>query len=255
MDIPELTVRAGEVLSLIGPNGAGKTTLLQSLCYLHKYFEGEVLFRDRVIGKDYDIFDYRRRIAMVFQEPLLFDTTVFKNVASGLKFRGVDRKDIERRVAENLEQFGISHLADRSARTISGGEAQRTSLARAFATRPEILFLDEPFASLDPPTRESLTHDLEKILGNQKHTSISATHDRNEALRSSDRIAFMSDGRIKQLGTPTELVNNPIDEFVASFVGVETVLTGKVVGRGVGGTWVVSVSGKDIEVTKPLDRG
>jgi tungstate transport system ATP-binding protein len=160
LDIPELTVRAGEVLSLIGPNGAGKTTLLQSLCYLHKYFEGEVWFRDKVIGKDYDIFDYRRRIAMVFQEPLLFDTTVFKNVASGLKFRGVDRKDIERRVAENLERFGISHLADRSSRTLSGGEAQRTSLARAFATRPEILFLDEPFASLDPPTRESLTHDL-----------------------------------------------------------------------------------------------
>ena len=123
LDIPELTVRAGEVLSLIGPNGAGKTTLLQSLCYLHKYFEGEVLFRDRVIGKDYEIFDYRRRIAMVFQEPLLFDTTVFKNVASGLKFRGVDRKDIERRVAENLEQFGISHLADRSARTTLGGRS------------------------------------------------------------------------------------------------------------------------------------
>ena len=99
LDISELTVRAGEVLSLIGPNGAGKTTLLQSLGFLHKYFEGEVLFRDRVIGKDYEIFDYRRRIAMVFQEPLLFDTTVFKNVASGLKFRGVNKKDIERRVA------------------------------------------------------------------------------------------------------------------------------------------------------------
>ena len=179
LDIPELTVRAGEMLSLIGPNGAGKTTLLQSLCYLHKYFEGEVLFRDRVVGKDYDIFDYRRRIAMVFQEPLLFDTTVFKNVASGLNFRGVDRKDIERRVAENLERFGISNLTDRSARTLSGGEAQRTSLARAFATRPEILFLDEPFASLDPPTREALTHDLEKILSESKTTTISAIYTDN----------------------------------------------------------------------------
>ncbi len=255
LDISELTVRAGEVLSLIGPNGAGKTTLLQSLGFLHKHFEGEVLFRDRVIGKDYEIFDYRRRIAMVFQEPLLFDTTVFKNVASGLKFRGVNKKDIERRVGENLERFGISHLRDRSARTLSGGEAQRTSLARAFATRPEILFLDEPFASLDPPTRESLTHDLERILRESKTTTISATHDRNEALRLSDRIAFMSDGVIRQLGTPTELVNNPIDEFVASFVGIETVLTGNVVGRGEGGTWVVSVSGKSIEVTKPLNEG
>jgi tungstate transport system ATP-binding protein len=255
LDIPELMVREGEVLSLIGPNGAGKTTLLQSVCHLHKRFEGEVLFRGKVIGKDYAVSDYRRRVAMVFQEPLLFDTTVFKNVASGLKFRGVDKKDIERRVGENLERFGISHLRDRSARTLSGGEAQRTSLARAFATKPEILFLDEPFASLDPPTREGLTHDLEKILLESQTTTISATHDRNEALRLSDRIAFMRNGKIEQLGTPSELVNNPVDEFVASFVGVETVLTGNVVGRGEGGTWVVSVSGKNIEVTEPLGEG
>ena len=255
LDVPELTVHEGEVLSLIGPNGAGKTTLLLSLCYLHKRFEGEIRFKTRVIGKDYMISDYRRRVAMVFQEPLLFDTTVFKNVATGLKFRGVNKKDIEQRVGENLERFGIIHLAGRSARTLSGGEAQRTSLARAFATKPEILFLDEPFASLDPPTRESLTHDLERILRESKTTTISATHDRNEALRLSDRIAFMSDGRIRQLGTPNELVNNPVDEFVASFVGIETVLTGNVVGRGEGGTWVVSVSGKDIEVTKPLNEG
>jgi tungstate transport system ATP-binding protein len=114
-------VREGEVLSLIGPNGAGKTTLLQNVCHLHKRFEGEILFRGKVIGKDYAVSDYRRRVAMVFQEPLLFDTTVFKNIASGLKFRGVDKKDIARRVTENLERFGISHLADRSARTLSGG--------------------------------------------------------------------------------------------------------------------------------------
>lgn len=255
LDIPELIVRASEVLSLIGPNGAGKSTLLHSFCHLLKPFEGDIIFKGMVVGKDCAVHEFRQRIAMVFQEPLLFDTTVFKNVATGLKFRGVDRKDIERRVAENLERFGISHLGDRSARTLSGGEAQRTSLARAFATRPEILFLDEPFAALDPPTRESLTHDLEKILRESKTTTISATHDRNEAVRLSDRIAFMINGRIKQLGTPTELVNNPIDEFVASFVGVETVLTGNVIGRGEGGTWVVSVSGKNIEVTKPLDEG
>jgi len=140
LDIPELMVREAEVLSLIGPNGAGKTTLLQNLCQLHKYFEGELSFKGKVIGKDYEISDYRRRVAMVFQEPLLFDTTVFKNIASGLKFRGVSKRDIERRVGENLERFGISHLRDRSARTLSGGEAQRTSLARAFTTKPEILF-------------------------------------------------------------------------------------------------------------------
>ena len=255
LDIPELLVREGEVLSLIGPNGAGKTTLLQNVCHLHKRFEGEVLFRGKVIGKDYAVSDYRRRVAMVFQEPLLFDTTVYNNVASGLKFRRVDKKDIERRVSENLERFGIAHLRERSARTLSGGEAQRTSLARAFATKPEILFLDEPFAALDPPTREGLTRDLEKILMESQTTTISATHDRNEALRLSDRIAFMRNGKIEQLGTPAELVNSPVDEFVASFVGVETVLTGKVVGRGEGGTWLVSVGEKKIEVTEPLGEG
>jgi len=255
LDIPELLVREGEVLSLIGPNGAGKTTLLQNICALHKRFEGEILFRGEIIGKDYAVSDYRRRVAMVFQEPLLFDTTVFKNVASGLKFRGVDKKDIERRVAENLKRFGIAHLRDRSARTLSGGEAQRTSLARAFATKPEILFLDEPFAALDPPTREGLTRDLEKILMESQTTTISATHDRNEALRLSDRIAFMRNGKIEQLGSPAELVNSPVDEFVASFVGVETVLTGKVVGKSEGGTWLVSVGEKKIEVTEPLGEG
>lgn len=255
LDIPELMVRQGEVLSLIGPNGAGKTTLLQNICHLHKRFYGEVLFRGKIIGKDYAISDYRKRVAMVFQEPLLFDTTVFKNVASGLKFRGVDKNEIERRVGENLERFGIAHLRDRSARTLSGGEAQRTSLARAFAIKPEILFLDEPFASLDPPTREGLTHDLEKILMESQITTIFATHDINEALRLSHRIAFMRNGRIEQLGTPAELVNHPVNEFVASFVGVETILTGNVIGRGEGGTYLVSVSEKHIEVTEPLAEG
>ena len=99
---------------------------------------------------------------MVFQDPLLFDTTVFENVASGLRIRGMKKEEIDQGVSENMERFGISHLLQRSARKISGGEAQRVALARAFATQPEILFLDEPFASLDPPTRESLLTDLEE---------------------------------------------------------------------------------------------
>jgi tungstate transport system ATP-binding protein len=239
-------VREGEVLSLIGPNGAGKTTLLQNVCHLHKRFEGEVLFRGKVIGKDYAVSDYRRRVAMVFQEPLLFDTTVFKNVASGLKFRGVEKKDIERRVTENLERFGIAHLRDRSARTLSGGEAQRTSLARAFATKPEILFLDEPFASLDPPTRDGLVEDLERVLKESRTSAILATHDRTEALRLSDRITVMNSGKIRQIGFPEEVMNHPIDAFVASFVGVETILKGKV-SRVVDGTFTASAMGRDVE--------
>jgi tungstate transport system ATP-binding protein len=119
---------------------------------------------------------------MVFQEPLLFDTTVFENVAAGLKIRGMRQDQITLLVEEYLERFGISHLVARSAKKLSGGEAQRTSLARAFAIRPEIIFLDEPFSFLDPPTRESLMGDLELILRETRTTGIMATHDQMEAL-------------------------------------------------------------------------
>ena len=246
LDIPSITVQEGEILSLIGPNGAGKTTLLQTFSYLLKPFEGEIFFKGKQVGQNHSIIEYRRNLAVVFQEPLLFDTTVFENVASGLKIRGMSRSEIRERVMDHLERFGISHLKGRSARTLSGGEAQRTSLARAFAIQPEILLLDEPFASLDPPTRESLMEDLQRVLLQTNMTTLFATHDRLEALRLSDRIAVMNLGRIVQIGSPEEVMNRPIDEFVASFVGAETILTGKVTKEGYG-TFVASVSGKEIE--------
>jgi tungstate transport system ATP-binding protein len=191
---------------------------------------------------------------MVFQEPLLFDTTVSENVASGLKIRGVEKNEIRVRVMEQLDRFGISHLKDRSPRTLSGGEAQRTSLARAFALRPEILLLDEPFASLDPPTRDSLIEDLEHIFQQTRTTAIFATHDRLEALRLSDRIAVMNQGKILQIGSPGEVMNHPANELVASFVGVETILTGKVIKRN-GGTFIASVEGQEIEAVGDAHLG
>jgi tungstate transport system ATP-binding protein len=254
IDIPSFFVKEGEVISLIGPNGAGKTTLLQTLCYLLKPFEGEIYFRGDRVGGKYPLNGYRRKLAMVFQEPLLFDTTVFNNVASGLKFRGVKGKEIQEIVMENLQRFGIEHLSDRSARTLSGGEAQRTSLARAFATRPEILLLDEPFSALDPPTRESLVEDVERVLKKAKITSLFVTHDRMEALRLSHRIAVMKEGLILQIGPPTEIMNHPASEFVASFVGVETTLEGKVTAKG-DGIIVVSVAGHIIEAIGDVSVG
>ena len=191
---------------------------------------------------------------MVFQEPLLFDTTVFNNVASGLRIRGMKRGEIRDRAMEQLERFGISHLNDRSARTLSGGEAQRTSLARAFAIQPEILFLDEPFASLDPPSRDSLIEDLEGILRQTRTTTIFATHDRLEALRLSDRIAVMNGGKILQVGTPREVTHQPANEFIARFVGVETILAGKVI-RKEGGTFVAFVEGREIEAVGETQLG
>ncbi len=255
LDIPSLVIQEGEVLSLIGPNGAGKTTLLQTLSYLEKPFRGEILFRSQSVNSNHcSTIEYRRKLAMVFQEPLLFDTTVFNNVASGLRIRGMKRGEIRDRAMGQLERFGISHLNDRSARTLSGGEAQRTSLARAFAIQPEILFLDEPFASLDPPSRDSLIEDLEGILRQTRTTAIFATHDRLEALRLSDRIAVMNGGKILQVGTPREVTHQPVNEFIATFVGVETVLTGRVI-RKEGGTFVATVEGREIEAVGETQLG
>jgi tungstate transport system ATP-binding protein len=252
LDIPILEVLPGQVLSLIGPNGAGKSTLMLTLAGLLKPSRGNLSFRGERIADGG--FAYRRHIAMVFQEPLLFDTTVFENVAAGLKIRGAGRGEIERTVPEYLERFGIGHLAKRSARKLSGGEAQRTSLARAFVTRPEIVFLDEPFSALDPPTREALTGDLERILRETHTTAIASTHDQTEALRLADRIAVVNEGRIAQIGPVAEVMNRPVDEFVASFVGVETVLSGRVV-RTSDGMFVAAVEGGEIQAVGHVRTG
>jgi tungstate transport system ATP-binding protein len=246
LDVGRFSLSKGEVLSLIGPNGAGKTTLLMTLCYLTKAFRGNIFFKGKRVGEEYPVREYRKSVAMIFQEPLLFNTTVLENVASGLKFHKVKKSSIEGIVDENLQRFGISHLKDRSARTLSGGEAQRVNLARVFALNPDILFLDEPFSALDPPTRESLIGDLEEILRKSRTTTLFATHDRIEALRLSDRVAVMNDGKILQMGYPEEVMNCPANEFVASFVGVEMILRGRVL-KERDGALVASVAGHEIE--------
>lgn len=245
LDIDTISFNEKEVLSIIGPNGAGKTTMLQRLAMLHKKPGGEIVYRGKRVGADISPTDYRRSVTMVFQETLLFDTTVFQNVASGLKFRHEPKEKIANVVQENLELFGVAHLKDRSVRTLSGGEARRVSLARSFAVRPDIIFLDEPFSALDPPTHESIVSDLSRILRRSGTTTVLATHDRSEALRLSDRICVMNRGRILQVGTPDEVMNHPADEFIASFVGAETILAG-VVTRSDAGTIAVNVDGLQI---------
>jgi tungstate transport system ATP-binding protein len=226
LDIPALSLEAGTVTALIGPNGSGKTTLLKTLASLAEPTAGLIAFRGEPLGRD--LRAYRRRVTMVFQAPLLFDTTVRANLESGLKLHGVPGPERGSRAAREAERFGVAHLMDRSARNLSGGEAQRVSLARAFALGPEILFLDEPFSALDPPTREGLLEDLAGALKATRTTAVLATHDQMEALRLADTIAVLRQGRIVQAGPAQEVFNSPADAFVADFVGMETVLTGRV---------------------------
>jgi tungstate transport system ATP-binding protein len=229
LEVPRFSLRQDEVVCLVGPNGSGKSTLLLTLCCLLERQAGDLLFKSRPVDDRRSILDFRRSTATVFQEPLLFDTTVYDNVASGLKIRGLPGREIRQRVEQNLERFRIGHLAQRAARKVSGGEAQRTSLARAFATRPEILFLDEPFSALDPPTRESLIDDLDHIFKETGIAVVMSSHDQAEALRLADTMAVLQQGRLVQMGPPADVMNYPADEFVASFVGMGTVLKGRVV--------------------------
>jgi len=254
LNIPSLVVSDGEILVLIGPNGAGKSTLLTALSALLKPTRGEILFRGRKIGTEIPLLQYRRRLAMVLQEPLLFDTTVQNNVASGLKIRGTKRDEAEPIVSKTLERFGIAHLRDRSARTLSGGEARRASIARAFATNPEVLLLDEPFSALDPVMRETLLEDLEKVLRETRITTIFVTHDRTEALRLATRLGVMNAGEILQTDSPGEVMNHPVSEFVASLVGVENLLLGNVIKKN-DSSIIVSVSGLEIEAMGSMEPG
>jgi len=226
--VPSLEVLRGEVLAVLGPNGAGKSTLLQALACLRESTTGTLTFAGQRVDLRAPTLDFRRRLAVVFQEPLLFDTTVAENVASGLKLRGLASALIHERVALWLERIGIQHLAHRQARTLSGGEAQRTSLARAFVLDPDLLLLDEPFSALDVPTREALLETFHRIQQHTHVTTLFVTHDRLEALRLGNRIAVIDKGEIAQIGTAEEIFSQPVNETVASFVGIETILRGTV---------------------------
>jgi tungstate transport system ATP-binding protein len=217
LEVPELTVHGGETLAVLGPNGAGKTTLLRCLALLEKPEAGTIQYRGRPVPWR-DAVAYRRQTAMLFQEPLLFDTSVFGNVASGLRLRGLPGREIERRVRAWLERLGIAALAARSARTLSGGEARRVSLARAFVLEPAVLFLDEPFAALDSPTRSAFIGELAGLLAEQGTTTVFVTHDQREVRALADRVAVLLEGRIVQLGAPEGVFSQPASDRVRAFL-------------------------------------
>ena len=216
--VDELFIKRGEVLAVVGPNGAGKSTLLLTLARLLKPNAGQILFSGTPVQNESDTI-YRRRIALVMQDPLLFDRSVYQNVALGLEFRGASRDEIREKVPLWLERLGVADLTERGAKKLSGGEAQRVSLARAFVLEPELLLLDESFSALDPPTRAHLLDDLRVLLNKTATTTLFVTHDLPEARKLATRMAVIIKNSLRQVGEAEEIFANPINKEVARFLG------------------------------------
>ena len=217
-----LNIREGEFFTLLGPSGCGKTTLLRMIAGFNSIEGGDFYFGDKRIN---DVPAHKRDIGMVFQNYAIFPhLTVSENVAYGLKARKVAKAEISRRVAEALELVQISHLADRKPNELSGGQQQRVALARAFVIEPSVLLMDEPLSNLDAKLRVQMRTVIKKLQRRLGITTIYVTHDQEEALAISDRIAVMKDGVIMQIGTPNEIYAKPQNPFVAGFIGTSNFL-------------------------------
>ena len=204
--VDDLSIEDGDVLAVVGPNGAGKSTLLLALARLLKHSAGEIRLASQSI-KSIPNLQYRRRVAMVLQSPLLLDMSVFDNVAMGLRWRGIKQAELHSSVEKWLDRLGIASLQHRRATELSGGEAQRVSLARAMVLEPELLLLDEPFSALDPPTSELLINDLATLLAEMKTTTVLVTHDLNAAERLGTKLGLVLNGSLREVGSAAELRN------------------------------------------------
>jgi len=214
-----LSVNKGEILAIIGPSGAGKTTLLRLVNLLIQPTSGLILFNDvNTSGDDKHQRSLRRQMSLVLQYPALFDTTVFNNVALGLKIRGCPETVIKEKVDNMLAVVGLSGFEKRIVKTLSGGEAQRIALARALVTEPKLLLLDEPTSNLDPKN-VSIIEDVVRVANTKSQvTVVLATHNLNQAKRLAQRVAFILDGEIVEEGSSKEIFEQPKDERTATYV-------------------------------------
>jgi putative spermidine/putrescine transport system ATP-binding protein len=222
VDGVELEVRRGEFFSLLGPSGSGKTTMLRLIAGFELPDEGRIELGGRDVTK---MPPFDRDVNTVFQDYALFPhMTVAQNVAYGLKIRKVPRRERGERVGEALEMVRLAGYGDRKPSQLSGGQRQRVALARAIVNRPQVLLLDEPLGALDLKLRQEMEIELKRIQGEVGITFIYVTHDQEEALTMSDRLAVFNRGRIEQVGAPAEVYERPATEFVAGFVGTSNVL-------------------------------
>ena len=217
VDDISLTIREGEFMVLVGPSGCGKTTLLRSIGGLEKVTGGTIRIGDRDVTR---LEPADRDLAMVFQNYALYPhMTVRKNLGYGLRVRKTPKKEIERRVAEATRLLGLDGLLDRRPGQLSGGQMQRVAMGRAIVREPAAFLMDEPLSNLDAKLRVATRAEIQKLQKRLGTTTVYVTHDQVEAMTMGDRIAVMSGGRIKQLGTPKEVYESPANVFVASFVG------------------------------------
>ena len=219
-----LEIERGRFFALLGPSGCGKTTTLRMIGGFEEPTSGRILLGDRDVS---GLPSHKRDVNTVFQSYALFPhLTIFENVAFGLRRKGIKGDELRRRVGEALELVGLTGLERRKPRQLSGGQQQRIALARALVNRPRVLLLDEPLGALDLKLRKQMQLELKRIQHEVGITFIHVTHDQEEAMTMADRIVVMNDGRIEQLGTPTELYERPATAFVAGFLGVSNLLAG-----------------------------
>ena len=224
LDVASFRVAPGEIVAVIGPNGAGKTTLLHVAALLRRPDGGAVtILGTRATPANSAAL--RRALSVVFQDPLLFDIGALANAAAALRFQGIPRTEAEGRASAWLERFGVGHLTGRRARSLSGGEASRVALARAFAAEPALLLLDEPFSVLDAPTRASLLPMLREQLRETGTAAVLITHDLDEAAAFAERLAVMDAGKIVADGSAPDLIARPPSRRAAELLGVETIVS------------------------------
>ncbi len=225
-----IRVDRGQVLALIGPTGAGKTTLLRLIDLLDSPTSGRIYFDGTdVTGSGKRILKARRRMAFVLQKPVVFNTSVYQNVAYGLKWRGMEKGDVQQKASSILEMIGLAADKNRNAGTLSGGEVQRVAIARAIATEPEVLLLDEPTANLDPVSASRIEALITGIIERYATTIIMTTHDMSQGQRLADRISVLVNGEILQTGNSRDVFASPRNREVAEFVGVDNIMDGMIV--------------------------
>lgn len=226
VDHVNIDIESGELFTLLGPSGCGKTTLLRMIAGFNSVEGGTISFGENVMN---DIPAHKRNIGMVFQNYAIFPhMSVYDNVAYGLKARKMKKDEIEERVAEALAMVQIENLRDRQPANMSGGQQQRVALARAIVIHPDILLMDEPLSNLDAKLRVQMRTTIKKVQNKLGITTIYVTHDQEEALAISDRIAVMKSGKIQQIGRPKDIYTRPANEFVANFIGVSNILQGEI---------------------------